>query len=82
MLDEPSVSRISVGSDMQDWWASELNQRRQRASSIPAAGREGETSVGGGERSERRGGKDVTHRGGGEQSGDQWGGTLPGHGGT
>lgn len=66
---------------MDDWWGSEL-ERHRRATSTRTQKEAGEASSSGKRRTEREGDKDVTRRGEGEQSGDQWGGTLPGHGGT
>jgi len=70
---------------MEDWWASGLARRRREIASS-ACDVQGPEEVIGGERrgggDVRRGGGDVRRRGGGEKERDQWGSTLPGHGGT
>lgn len=79
MLGESSVQRISVGAHMEDWWESELARTRAEALSRGNAESAQERNS---EHDRISGSGDVTRRGGGENEGDQWGGTLPGHGGT
>ena len=74
MLGEPSVQRISVGSEVEEWWAEELARKRAQAVQTGRGdvdGREGGAGEG-----------NVTQRGDGVREGDQWRATLPGHGGT
>jgi hypothetical protein len=72
MLSEPSVQRISVSSEMEEWWRNEVSKAN--------------TAVGGGHSQKleqmKSGEKDVRERGDGDKDEAQWGHTLPGHGGT
>jgi DUF4097 and DUF4098 domain-containing protein YvlB len=72
MLAEPSVQRISVSSEMQEWWQSEVSRvNKNRAGSHEEALEK-----------MKAGEKDVTQRGDSAKDEAQWGNTLPGHGGT
>jgi hypothetical protein len=71
MLSEPSVQRISVSSEMEEWWRNEVSKAT--------------TTIGGhSDRLEtmKSGEKDVRERGDSDKDEAQWGHTLPGHGGT
>jgi hypothetical protein len=72
MLSEPSVQRISVSSEMEEWWQNEVSRvNSSKAGSSSEASRE-----------MKLGEKDVTQRGDSAKDEAQWGHTLPGHGGT
>ncbi|WVQ63864.1 uncharacterized protein L199_002020 [Kwoniella botswanensis] len=80
MLSEPSTQRISISPEWQQWWDDEVRRSRSRpSSSAGSASRTGlEQAPGGGVKAKEQ----VLKK---EQSGrdrDQWGGKLPGHGGT
>lgn len=72
MLSEPSVQRISVSEEMQEWWQSEVNRVNKNRACSHEEALEGM----------KAGEKDVTQRGDSATSEAQWGNTLPGHGGT
>lgn len=72
MLSEPSVQRISVSAEMQEWWQSEVNRVN---SNRPGSHDEALEGLKAGE-------KDVRERGDSAKDEAQWGHTLPGHGGT
>ena len=83
MIGEPSVQRISVGSAVEEWWDAELarfhdDTRDQGGDRRIDSGRETNQT----QEVTEEGNPDVTRRGDGSRSADQWGGTLPGHGGT
>ena len=72
MLSEPSVQRISVSAEMQEWWQSEVdrvNKNRPKSHEQALDGM-------------KAGEKDVSARGDSAKDEAQWGNTLPGHGGT
>ena len=72
MLSEPSVQRISVSSEMEDWWRNEVSKANSSTNGGHAQALEGMKS----------GEKDVRERGDSDKDEAQWGHTLPGHGGT
>jgi hypothetical protein len=72
MLSEPSVQRISVSSEMEDWWQNEVKRSGGRGASAHSE------SLG----NMKSGERDVTERGDSAKDEAQWGHTLPGHGGT
>lgn len=88
MLSENSVRRVGTTSEMEDWWTGEVE--RSRSSDKEAKRRkEGDGEQAGqaessGRRSEEKGhdGKSVADRGDSDLGTQQWGGALPGHGGT
>nr|XP_018259214.1 uncharacterized protein I303_08142 [Kwoniella dejecticola CBS 10117]OBR81372.1 hypothetical protein I303_08142 [Kwoniella dejecticola CBS 10117] len=89
MLSEPSTQRISISPEWKDWWAGEVQNARTRtkATSSPqsAASSESTTSLEqgpGGEIDGEETKKQVTKKDEGGRDRDQWGGKLPGHGGT
>lgn len=79
MLSEPSVQRISVSSEMEEWWQTEISKRQPTSTSTGEASR---SAHGDKLDSTRSGRKDVTERGDSVKEEAQWGHTLPGHGGT
>lgn len=82
MLSEPSVQRISVSSEMEEWWQGEIAKRKQSQPN-PEAGARSATSAHEAKLEELKAGeKDVTERGDSGKGDAQWGNTLPGHGGT
>ena len=72
MLSEPSVQRISVSEEMQQWWQDEINRVNTNRPTSHAEALQGMKS----------GEKDVRERGDSDKDEAQWGHTLPGHGGT
>ena len=85
-LSEPSVRRISVSSEMEEWWQKEIQSRR---GSHPQSGSGSEPGSGSNVSPHvakleelKAGEKDVRERGDSEKGEAQWGHTLPGHGGT
>jgi len=72
MLSEPSVQRISVSSEMEEWWRTEVTKANTGINEGQAQALEGMKS----------GEKDVRERGDSDKDEAQWGHTLPGHGGT
>lgn len=78
MLGEPSVQRISVSSEMEQWWRDEVGRSAStssRSSSSPPGHEAALETLKAGE-------KDVRERGDSGTGEAQWGNTLPGHGGT
>jgi hypothetical protein len=74
MLETGSVQRMHVSPAMEEWWAEEI--RRSRLPRSPPPDRKDSKSKTG------TAGSSVTDRGDSKRDNQQWGGTLPGHGGT
>ncbi|KAL7421298.1 hypothetical protein Q5752_004183 [Cryptotrichosporon argae] len=77
MLSEPSVQRINVSADMAAWWAGEVARVRAGAGAGAGAGESVGSEQGAGA---HEGHHTASHSDG--RDGSQWGGKLPGHGGT
>ncbi|WWC91176.1 uncharacterized protein L201_006117 [Kwoniella dendrophila CBS 6074] len=86
MLSEPSTQRISISPEWQNWWQEEISQSRSRTSNSPSnRATENKTSLDqapGGATSEQVVKQQVLKKEDGGRDRDQWGGKLPGHGGT
>lgn len=74
MLETGSVQRMHVTPAMEEWWEEEVRRSRLPRRTPPekkvAKGKPGAT------------GASVTDRGDSKRDTQQWGGALPGHGGT
>jgi hypothetical protein len=75
MLGEPSVQRISVSEEMEQWWRDEVSRSSSASTSSPTSHEAALKNLKAGE-------KDVRERGDSATGEAQWGNTLPGHGGT
>lgn len=82
MLSEPSVQRISVGSEMQQWWQDEVARLRSSTSASTPSALDGATTHSDRLDELKAGEKDVRERGDSAKDEAQWSHTLPGHGGT
>nr|XP_019049629.1 hypothetical protein I302_00047 [Kwoniella bestiolae CBS 10118]OCF28559.1 hypothetical protein I302_00047 [Kwoniella bestiolae CBS 10118] len=79
MLSEPSTQRISISPEWQQWWNEEVRRTKSRDTGGTSQSKTSlDQAPGGGVKAKEQ----VVKK---EQSGgdrDQWGGKLPGHGGT
>ena len=88
MLETGHVQRIGVTSAMEDWWAEQVKRsHEQKADNTKSAAQHApkqtkQTTPSGDKPKEQSEKPSVTDRGDSEQEGSQWGGALPGHGGT
>jgi hypothetical protein len=76
MFEDKSVSRVQVSREMQDWW----NTQIIRAGEEGASG--GEEGTAQGESSNDKDDHESEVKKDREKDGEQWGGTMPGPGGT
>jgi len=74
MLETGSVQRMHVSPAMEEWWEEEI--RRSRLPRPPPAEKKSAKSK------VAAAGGSVTDRGDSKRDTQQWGGALPGHGGT
>lgn len=85
MLETGHVQRIGVTQAMEEWWADQIKRNHQKPAAGPASGTSGKKV--GSEKAEKpkekeETGASVTERGDSAKDNSQWGGALPGHGGT
>ena len=89
MLETGHVQRIGVTSDMEEWWDQQVKKTHaaQPETASPKAGQAGkgkemEKAEKPKERESQSSKESVTDRGDSADDNQQWGGALPGHGGT
>ncbi|ORY28804.1 hypothetical protein BCR39DRAFT_186998 [Naematelia encephala] len=82
MLSDPSVRNLTISDEMRDWWAASLQESHSSIPSQSSTPSQQSSATSPSTTTSSPTGGDVVLKGESEKSGMQWGGALPGHGGT